>query len=371
MNVVIVGCGVVGAAIAYRLSQIPDWNVQVYDQRSPQHWEATGAALGVLMAAVSSRLKGKHVKLRLESLTLYESLIPELIQKTGIEIPFNCGGIIHLCFDESEFAHWETVQAKRLSQGFTLQRWTRAHLVENYPELEDAHIVGGCEAIGAIYSPQDRQVDPVALTQALIQGAKQQGAQIQFEQQVSGFRLGQDSPATISHVEIAGERIPADWVILASGLGTTPLTQSLSQPITLQPVLGQALHLRTSASLPPKCPVINGADVHLVPLAQHELWVGATVEFPDANPTIPLEPSPDAFAALMEQAIALWPDLEGAECLRSWQGLRPRPCDRAAPVIERLSGYSNVLVASGHYRNGILLAPVTAQRVQALLQTPL
>jgi glycine/D-amino acid oxidase-like deaminating enzyme len=74
---------------------------------------------------------------------------------------------------------------------------------------------------------------------------------------------------------------------------------------------------------------------------------------------------------VLRQAIAFYPALAQAEILRTWQGLRPRPSERAAPVIERLPGYRNVLIASGHYRNGVLLAPITAEKIWALLQAAL
>jgi glycine oxidase len=144
------------------------------------------------------------------------------------------------------------------------------------------------------------------------------------------------------------------------------LTQALDNPIQIRPVLGQALHLRCPQVMRWDSPVINGEDIHLVPLSEDELWVGATVEFPDGAPEI--EPNPAALERVKEQAIALLHPLANAEILRTWQGLRPRPEERAAPVIGPLPGYQNVLIASGHYRNGVLLAPITAQKISADLE---
>lgn len=380
MRIGIIGCGVVGAAIAYRLSSIPGLEVLVYDSRSPQQFEATGAALGVLMAAISGKLKGRHLKLRLESLGLYESLIPQLEQQTGLEIPYNREGILQLYFEVAELKRFETLQAVRQTQGFDLELWSLERLSQQFPELAQGRsLVEGSEGksvVGAVYSPQDRQVDPVALTQGLVQGALQQGANIHFETGITGFRT-QDfaEEQLLTHLQTVSTEVPVDWVVVSAGLGSTPLTQALKQPIAIQPVLGQAIHLRSKVPLRSPCPVVNGCDVHLVPMNDHELWVGATVEFPEIDPLkieqARITPSPQALDLVLQQAIALYPALADAEVLRTWQGFRPRPQERAAPVIERLPGYGNVLIASGHYRNGVLLAPITAEKIWSFLQAAL
>jgi glycine oxidase len=371
VNVGIIGGGVVGAMIAHRLSTLPTLKVQVFEQNPPNHLEATGAALGVLSAVISSKLKGKHLKLGLESLRLYEALIPSLIEATGLSIPYNRYGILQLFFDAEDFARWTKTQSVRQQQGFILEHWSRQELVERYPELANARShTTGVIAVGAVYSPQDRQLDPIALTQALIQGATQNGTQFHFNTKISSFRIeaGEDWQR-ITHLCQGQDAIAVDWVVVAAGLGSAALTQTLAQPIQIRPVLGQALHLRCPKAMGIDSPVINGEDLHLVPLSEDELWVGATVEFPDEK--IILEPDPLALEQLWQKAIALYPALTRAEILRTWQGLRPRPEERAAPVIERLPGYQNVLIATGHYRNGVLMAPITAQKIQAYLEATL
>ncbi len=371
MNVGIIGGGVVGAAIAHRLSTRPNLEVQVFEQNPPQQLEATGAALGVLSAVISSKLKGKHLTLRLESLRLYENLIPALIEDTGLSIPYNRHGILQLFFNAEDFARWTKTQSVRQQQGFILEHWSREELVEHYPELAEArsHETGAI-AVGAVYSPQDRQIDPVALTQALIQGAAQNGAKFHFNAEISSFRseAGTENQR-VTHLCKGQDAIAVDWVIVSAGLGSAALTQTLAQPIQIRPVLGQALHLRCPKAMRIDSPVLNGEDIHLVPLSEDELWVGATVEFPDDK--IILEPDPLALEVLRQKAIALYPALAHAEILRTWQGLRPRPEERAAPIIEQLPGHQNVLIATGHYRNGVLLAPITAQKIEAYLEAAL
>jgi glycine/D-amino acid oxidase-like deaminating enzyme len=369
VRVGIIGCGVVGAAIAYQLSTVPGLKVLVYDGRPPHHLEATGAALGVLMAAITTRMKGRHLKLRLQSLALYEQWLPSLMAQTQIDIPYNRHGILQVVFDATEFERWQTVQTIRETQGFRLERWTAQQLAERFPDLATAYsCTTGQSAVGAIYSPQDRQVNPTILTQALVQGAIQNGAQIHFESPVAQFQIQVNSDGQrVTHLCTDTDMVDVDWLVVAAGLGATPLTQALRQPISIRPVLGQAIHFHCSDVFWDDYPVINGEDVNLVPVGPHDLWVGATVEFPEETAPIQLNPKPEALAAVKAQAIALQPALAKATVIHSWQGLRPRPSDRAAPIIERLPNYTNVLVATGHYRNGVLLAPITAQEIQQLL----
>lgn len=363
MKIAIVGCGIVGAAIAYTLSNQTDWDITVWDRRSPDQWEATGAALGVLMAVVRSRLKGKHVRLGLESLQCYEQLIPQLEARTGIQIPYNREGIVHLCFEPQDLVYWQKTQAMRQRQGFILDIFDRHQLVARYPALAESQSQGQ-PAVGAIYSPQDRQVHPVICTQALVAAAQLAGATFHWQTPVQAFRYRNQC---ITHVETTAGPTPVDGVVITAGLGSQSLLMSLQASLPLGPVLGQALLLRRAEPMPYPYPVVNGSDVHLVPLNGQELWVGATVEFPEQHR--PLQPEPARLQQVLTDAIALDPSLENAQVLHSWSGLRPRPQGRPAPVIEPLAGYRNVVLATGHYRNGVLLAPITAQMVRQLLTT--
>jgi glycine oxidase len=358
MRVTIVGCGIVGAAIAYELSQVAGLEIQVLDRQPPAQ-AATGAALGVLMAVISKKPKGKNFNLRLRGLQRYNEWIPQLEAIAG-PIPYNCQGLLRLCFEGEDLDTWRHLAEIRQSQGLRLQILDRVQLAADYFHLS----LNG--VIGAVYSPDDRQVDPVALTLALVTAATQQGVQFQFNTEVTGATASTPGDR-VEVVQTSAGPIATDWLILAAGLGSTPLTQALQRSVEIRPVLGQALQVRLKSSLnPPDLqPVISGNDVHLVPLGNGEYWIGATVEFSEP----PIAPVPDAAAleAVMEQAIGFYPALRQAEIVRSWSGLRPRPEGRPAPIVEILSGYKNVVLASGHYRNGILLAPATAAAVRNLL----
>ncbi|QKQ72315.1 FAD-binding oxidoreductase [Nostoc sp. TCL240-02] len=358
MNVVIIGCGVVGAAIAYELSLVKGLKITVCDRQPPAQ-ASTGAALGVLMGAISQKIKGKAWQMRQTSIQRYETLIPELEALTGRKIPFNRQGILSLGLAEENLAVWEKLIEIRHSQGWHLEIWDKAKLQNICPQVD-------CEKItGAVYSPQDRQLDPTALTLALVEAAQQNGVNFKFG--VTVLDAPTSTPEFCHQLETTEGKITADWFVIAAGLGSTPLTAKLNQIIDIRPVLGQALQMRVGHPLgnPDFQPAITGNDVHVVPVGGGDYWVGATVEFPSNGDKIP--PNQELLESVREQAIAFCPELATATIIRTWSGLRPRPEGRPAPVIGKLPGFSNILLATGHYRNGVLLAPATAYAIREMI----
>ncbi|MEA5620112.1 FAD-dependent oxidoreductase [Cronbergia sp. UHCC 0137] len=366
MNVVIVGCGIVGAAIAYQLSEVKGLNITVFDQKPPAQ-ASTGAALGVLMGVISHKIKGKAWQMRQSSIQRYETLIPELEALTGRKIPYNRQGILMLLSENPEqplesgvevLSDWEQLRDVRKLQGWELQVWENQQLQQYCPQINHPNI------IGAVYSPQDRQLNPTALTLALVDAAQRRGVNFKFGVAVQSLeKADTENLAEVkkcTFIETTEGKFPADWLVVAAGLGSTLLTTQL---VNIRPVLGQALYLSLGHILgnPNFQPVITGNDVHIVPMGGGDYWVGATVQFPDEENQI--LPKQDLLASVRKQAIAFIPDLASAKILRTWSGLRPRPEGRPAPVIDKLPGFSNVLLATGHYRNGVLLAPATASAI--------
>jgi glycine/D-amino acid oxidase-like deaminating enzyme len=372
VRVAIIGCGIIGASIAFELSQFPELKVTVFDKQPPAQG-STGAALGVLMGVISHKTKGRNWQLRETSLQRYETLIPELEAVTGRKIPFNKQGILMLCSEGEDLSKWEKLIATRDSQGWQLELWDRERVRDRCP-----HLYLNDKIIAAIYSPQDRQVDPTALTLALVDAAKLKGVNFEFGVEVQGIteldsQVSQiQLPSSIAVNKSCGTGIlPVaenfDRLIVCAGLGSAAVTASLNQLVDIRPVLGQALHLLTPNPVgnPDFSPVITCDDVHIVPVGNREFWVGATVEFSENGGEI--QANSDMLEQVMARAIALCPALAKAEIIRKWSGLRPRPEGRPAPIIGTLPGDDRVLIASGHYRNGVLLAPATARSIREMI----
>jgi glycine oxidase len=355
-SITIVGCGIIGATIAYELSCSNECKIDVYDSQQPAQ-AATGAALGVLMAIISQKVKGRAWNFRKESITRYQSLIPELEKITKSKIPHNSQGIVKLLSSEDDLAKWEQLVATRTEQEWQLELWNARKLNTQLPQI-NRQFTGT-----AVYSPQDLQIDPVALTNALVTAAKKNGVKFHFDRSIKSITA--ENPLSCDISTLDRSTITSDWVIVTAGLGSTSLLAPHA-PIEIQPVLGQAFQIRLPQPLgnPDFQPVIVSDDVNIVPCGGNDYWVGATVEFAvDGVMTAQAE----YLDKIKQIAIDICPDLAKGEIIRTWEGLRPRPNHRPAPVIDRVGTNKRVLVATGHYRNGILLAPATARIIGDML----
>lgn len=351
-RVLIIGGGIVGTTIAYELSQLSQFDITLIEKDAPAQ-ASTGAALGILMGIISQKTKGRGWQLRAASMERYPHLLAALAEETGDHVP-HCQGLIHLCFEGEAMAKWQELAQIRHQQGWQLELWDLQQLQTACPDLNTRGIVG------AVYSPQDLQVHPQALTQTLLKAAQQRGVSCHWGIEATGVSVHTPPENGQSYTVHTNQGdYETDYLIIAAGLGSLPLTSHLKQPITLRPVLGQGMrvHLPRELTLPT---VVTGDDVHLIPLGNQAYWVGATVEFPDQPVTKPLK-------TVWEQAVQFCPALAAGEIFETWSGERPRPEGQAAPVIQPLAGYDKVIVATGHYRNGVLLAPATAEQVKAMV----
>ncbi len=353
----IIGCGIIGATIAYQLSGSTKFEITVYDADQPAQ-ASTGAALGVLMGVISQKVKGRAWHLRETSIRRYYDLIPELERLTGLSIPHNRQGILKILPVTADPSKWRQLATTRNQQQWQLELWESDQLTTQLPQI-NPKLIGQ-----AVYSPQDLQIDPVALTNALVAAAKLNGVEFHFDRSIDSIRS--NNPLRCDLLTDNLTQTSSDWVLVTAGLGSTNLLSSLAPTIEINPVLGQALQIRLPRPLGNANfqPVLTYEDVHIVPCAPNEYWVGATVEFPVDGAVIA---QTECLAQLQQIAIDLCPDLAQGEIIRTWTGLRPRPHQRPAPVIERVGENGRILVATGHYRNGVLLAPATAQIISEML----
>ncbi|MGA1283888.1 MAG: NAD(P)/FAD-dependent oxidoreductase [Prochlorothrix sp.] len=352
-------------------------SVTLFDRQPPAQG-ATGAALGLCMGVISRKTKGRAWELRHQSLQRYPQLLAELAQ-LGHPVPHNAQGLLKLEFEEADRPRWQRLIELRQQQGYSLELWEPATVRQRYA-LQLPNLAF------ALASPQDRQIQPRPLTHALLQVAQQRGLSLQTPAPVQRI---QPQPSGLLTVQTAIASTAFDRVILTAGLDSPTLLppdlrNTAPTPLTLEPVLGQGAKLRLPHPLSPAAlPVFTAQDLHLVPLGGRDYWLGATLEFQpdrgaadrplDAPPSLtpaPVQPNPQAWADLWAKALEFWPELQGAEVLEMWAGERPRPVGRSAPVIEVWPGAGAIVVATGHYRNGVLLAPATAQRAIELLNLP-
>lgn len=242
-KIVIIGCGVVGAAIAYELSLILDLDITVVDKQNPASG-STGAALGVLMGAISHKKKGRAWRFRSASLKRYQTLVPELKAKTGIDIPVNRQGIFKLLFEGDNLEKWQKLKEFRAKSGWDLVIGDRNFVSQHCPQIVNENV------IGAVHSPQDGQINPVELTNALVAAATANGVEFQFGVEVKDFVIQtKNERSHCQYLVTDAGKIEVEQLIISAGLGSTFLTKSLQQTIPIRPVLGQAIKLKCDRPL--------------------------------------------------------------------------------------------------------------------------
>ncbi|MXZ83262.1 MAG: FAD-binding oxidoreductase [Synechococcus sp. SB0666_bin_14] len=347
--IAVVGAGSVGSVTAWWLARCGAQVVWLAPHAGGQQQRPGSlAALGVLMGHCSRRLRGRSWRLRRTSLALWRQWLP-LLEPGSVPQQW---GLTVLCHQADEVERLQALVRRRQGEGVPLAWRTRDELLNRWPVLASGDLQGG------LWSPQDGQLDPAPLLAALAIAVEHLGVQ-RRPAQVTGlqpegknWRLrlqasDPDCPTTLL----------ASAVVLCTGLGTGRLLAALDPAIRLNwpmtPVLGQAAELHCPM-LPPQGlpgPVV-WRGVHLIPRPQdRRLWIGATVEPGDQSQA-------QCFDRMLRLDGAAPPWLRQAQVLDRWQGVRARPTGGPAPLLATLA--PGVLLTSGHYRNGILLAPATA-----------
>jgi glycine oxidase len=290
--------------------------------------------------------------------------VAELTALTGEQTGFRQTGTLQVGYDADDLAVLHEAQALQESLGVATQRLTSRECRAAEPML-DPSVRGG------LLAPSDGSIDPRLLTTALLAAAGQAGVTMlpkQVTEVVATSGLGAD-PGRVQGVRLAdGTTITADHVVLAAGwqsgqLGGLP--PGSLPPI--RPVKGQILRLRASggAALPGRCVrgIVRGWPVYLLPRDSGELVVGATQEELGADTRV----TAGGIWELLRDARTLVPGITELEFAEAIAGLRPGTPDNA-PVLGP-AGLPGLVLATGHFRGGVLLAPITAEAIAEYLST--
>jgi glycine oxidase len=347
-DAIFVGGGAIGLASAWRAAQ-RGAQVAVLDRAQPPAG-ATRVAAGML-APVGELAFGEPqlLEMTLAAARLYPDFVGELEAATGEPTGYAAQGALHVALDRDEAAELRRVHDLQRSLGLEAEWLPPRRCRDLEPGLTPSFN-------GGVHAPGEASVDPRALTRALLAALAAEGVEVRTGTEVvaglwEGERLAGVRTA-------AGAEVRAATVVLATGAwaGRTEwLPQGARPPV--RPVKGQILELRSRDGAAPCARVVASERVYLVPRPDGRLIVGATVEEQGFDVAV----TGGGVHELLREAYRLFPDVAEMELLDAAAGFRPGTPDNL-PIVGP-GAIDGLLLATGHYRNGILLAPLAAETV--------
>lgn len=356
VDVAVVGCGIIGAAAAWRLSQL-GLTVTCFDPAPGDG--ATHAAAGMLADVTEAEFGEDHLTaMNVEAARVWPAFALELAAAAGgADLAFRQSGTLTVAYDSGDRQQLHRLLALRRGLGLPIEEIT----VDDARGLEP---LLGPRIAAATWTPDEHQVDPRRVHAALLSVLAQRGVAV-VRRRVAELSLT-PSGRVDGVIDERGERHPAGSVLLAAGWASRDVTRALPglSAVSTRPVKGQVLRLDASAQ--PGFALsrvvrgfVQARPVYLVPRTGGEVVVGATSE---EQPDDRRVTAGGAFAVLRD-ARALVPGIDELPLTDLTARARPGSPDNL-PLIGD-SGIPGLVLATGHYRNGILLAPLTATALAA------
>ncbi len=342
----IIGGGIIGGSIAFELARYK-LRVVLLD-RQPPGQEASWAAAGMLAPAPDSPDSIPLVPLGRASLALYPEFITAVEDASGRKVGYRAEGTLEVLFAGGAERELSTLIALHHGLGLPTEplRLEEAHRLE--PALSR-------EARAVALLPYEGSVDNRLLTDAVLAAAARQGVAIRAGAEVTSLLR---EASRCAGVVAGGEKLRASHVVLAAGCYSGGI-EGLSRYAPTRPVRGQMAALRSARVELRR--VLRSGRGYVVPRNDGRLIVGSTLE----NAGFEKRLTPAGLAAILSAALELAPELADAAVVETWCGLRPDTPDHL-PVLGP-TDIEGLVVATGHYRNGILLAPVTAKLIREWL----
>lgn len=346
-DVIVIGAGLIGCSVAFELGR-RGVSVLVLDRSGPAR-EATWAAGGMLSPLSEGLSPGSFRELGLASLRLYRSFVGSIGEASGLPVEVVASGKLMVAFDPGVVgALWEAHSTPDIGEPGSVQRVSRAEVLEREPALSP-------DVQGGVLFPEEGQVDNRLLGRAACRAAEAVGARVLGGSRVRAVRA---TDRAIQGVELRdGTRVDAGAVVVAAGAWSGEI-RGLPRPLPVRPVRGQMVSLEMGAASLET--VVETPEAYLIPRPGGPLVVGSTME----EAGFAVETTEAAVAGLVSAARRALPDLADGPPLERWAGLRPGTPD-GLPILGPDPEIEGLYYATGHFRNGILLAPVTAASLAA------
>jgi glycine oxidase len=348
-DVAVIGGGIMGCAVALRLAQ-RGIGVTVIERGIPGA-EASSAAAGILGPQMEAEGPGPLLELGLRSRALYPALAAELRDLTGIDVGYDRSGVLMVAFDEGGEAALSARRAWQLARGLRVDSLSGDAVRAREPAL-------GPAVRAALTFTDDAQVVARELVRAFSQAAAVAGVRFLTGRYVR--RVVVEEGAAVG-VELDGEKLAAGTVVVAAG-SWSGLVEGAGVPAAVvRPARGQLVAIETRPPLFRH--VVAAPGGYLVPRRDGTVIAGSTVEMVGFRKEVTV----GGLAAILGLARTIFPALAEAPVVATWSNFRPFTEDHL-PVLGA-TAVRGLVLATGHFRNGILLAPITAQAIAELVAT--
>jgi glycine oxidase len=342
-DVAIAGGGVIGGAIALELARA-GLRVAVFDRQQPGQ-EASWASAGILSPAPENPGVVSMVPLGKASMSLYPEFVAQVEEISGASVGFRPKGTLEALFSHDTKAELSTIIALHHGLGLKAEPLCAEDARELEPSLSE-------EVEAAVLRPEEASVDNRALTSAILGAAKRSGAEIFAGNGAKAiWREGNRCAGLV----LQNEKVEANSTIIAAGCFSATI-EGIAPYAPVRPAKGQMAALRADELKIER--VLWSEKIYLVPRNDGRILAGATVEHAGFDKRV----TAGGMDRILSAAIDLAPGLANARIEETWAGLRPDSPDHL-PILGP-TDLDGLLIATGHFRSGILLTPITARLIR-------
>jgi glycine oxidase len=341
-DVAIAGGGLIGGAIAWELARA-GLRVGVFDKGEPGR-EASWAGAGILSAVPENPGTIPLVPLAKASMGLYPNFVAQVEDESGQDVGFRPYGSLQALFSANAREELSTLIALHHGLGLKTEPLRADDARQSEPALSE-------EVAAAVLRTEDASVDNRALARAVLDAARKSGVEI-FSG-VAARAISREGTRCTGLV-LENEKVPANWTIIAAGCFSAEI-DGVETFAPVRPAKGQMAALRGGGLQIER--VLWSDKIYLVPRNDGRVLAGATVEYAGFDKTV----TAGAIAQILSAAIELAPAVGRACIEETWAGLRPDAPDHM-PILGP-TDLDGLLMATGHFRNGIVLTPITAKLV--------
>ena len=348
-EVIIVGGGVIGLTIARELARRGVREVALIERGQPGA-EASWAAGGILAPQVEVDRRGDFFQLACASRDLFPELAAALKEETGVDVELDTTGTLCLGFTSKQEAELRNRYEWQRGEGLKVEWLTSAEALRSEPNISN-------KVRCALRFPRDFQIDNRRLVSALVRANEELGVRVMPGLSVHAFWIEHEK---LLGVETSNGMLSAPVVVVAAGAWSTLINSTVTPPFQIEPVRGQMLCFEARPQIARH--VIYSSFGYLVPRRDGRVLAGSTEEFVGFDKRVTIE----GRDAIRSMAVEIAPGIAALPMIDSWAGFRPRAKD-GLPVLGSSAEVAGLFYATGHYRNGILLAPITGKVIADMI----